>query len=179
MPPPLRPTTARSAARGSLFSSRPKAIAAFIGLAALAGLGSYTYFQAQSADTNLQALPMPTLAPGESPWARVGETMAMTTYWDRSSASREGYIVRVWEIQDMRAPDPDGVTSRQYRAEYDCKHRMHRITMRTACGARGPGTACSRRAWRSTAASCRRCPRGRKRKRRPGGRLSGRSDLPS
>ncbi len=127
MPPPLRPTPTRGSSRSGRFASRPKTIAAFVALAAVAAFASYNYFKATWADDGVQDLPMPTLAPGESPWARVGETLAMTTYWDRSSASREGFIVRVWEIQDMRAPDPEGVVSRRYRAEYDCKHRMHRI----------------------------------------------------
>lgn len=125
MPLPPRPTL-RPLPRGS-FSSRLKTLALLIGLAASAGFVSYTFFTAGTGGAAVEPLATPALAPGESPWARLGETLAMTTYWDRSTAQREGYTLRVWEIQDMKAADPEGVMSRQYRAEYDCKHAMHRI----------------------------------------------------
>ncbi len=107
--------------------ARLKTIAALVALAAAAGVVSYAYFSAHSSTAGAQSVNMPALAPGESPWARVGETSAMVTLWDRSSVIREDYLVKAWEIQDMKAPDPEGVMSRRYRAEYDCKHRMHRI----------------------------------------------------
>ncbi len=125
MPPPSR-TAPRSTRSGPL-SSRPKVIAAALALSVAAGFVSYTVVDATMQEAGVQPLATPTLAPGESPWARLGETLAMTTLWDRSSVTREGFVIRVWEIQDMKAPDPEGVMSRRYRAEYDCKHRMHRI----------------------------------------------------
>lgn len=60
-------------------------------------------------------------------WVPVGETPALSVLWDRSSRVKDDYVWRVWEIQDLKAPDPEGVRSRQYVNEYDCKHRMHRI----------------------------------------------------
>ena len=30
-------------------------------------------------------------------------------------------------MQDLKQPDGDGVMSRRYQNEYDCKHKMHRI----------------------------------------------------
>ncbi len=60
-------------------------------------------------------------------WAKVGESELATLYMDRSSIQREEYVVRVWEIQDLKATDADGVRSRRYLNEYDCKHQMYRI----------------------------------------------------
>ena len=60
-------------------------------------------------------------------WAKVGENEGATLYMDRSSIQREENVVRVWEIQDLKAPDADGVLSRRYLNEYDCKYQMYRI----------------------------------------------------
>ncbi len=60
-------------------------------------------------------------------WARVAEGEGVTLYMDRSSIQREENVFRVWEIQDLKAPDADGVRSRRYLNEYDCKHQMYRI----------------------------------------------------
>jgi hypothetical protein len=60
-------------------------------------------------------------------WTKVGESEGVTLYMDRSSIQRGEYTFRVWEIQELKAPDPDGVLSRRYMSEYDCKHQMHRI----------------------------------------------------
>ena len=60
-------------------------------------------------------------------WVRVGETETMTLYMDRSSMQREEDVQRVWEIQDLKVPDADGVRSRRYLNEYNCKYQMHRI----------------------------------------------------
>jgi hypothetical protein len=66
-------------------------------------------------------------APAHADWVSVGQTPGLSLWWDRSSRVQDDYVWRVWEIQDMAAPDPEGVRSRQYVNEYDCKHRMHRI----------------------------------------------------
>ncbi len=60
-------------------------------------------------------------------WTRFGEAAPATLYVDASSLEREGNIVRIVELQDLKAADPDGVRSRSYLNEYDCRHRMHRI----------------------------------------------------
>ena len=60
-------------------------------------------------------------------WAKVAEGEGVTLYMDRSSIQREETVVRVWEIQDLKAPDTDGVRSRRYLNEYDCKYQMYRI----------------------------------------------------
>ncbi len=60
-------------------------------------------------------------------WVKVGESETATLYMDRSTIQREENVVRVWEIQDLKAPDADGVRSRRYLNEYDCKYQMYRI----------------------------------------------------
>lgn len=61
-------------------------------------------------------------------WVKLGETEAVALYLDRGAIERDGTIRRVWEMQDLKAPDPDGVLSRRYQNEYDCKQKMYRIT---------------------------------------------------
>ncbi len=73
----------------------------------------------------LTALLMPALAWAN--WTKVGESELATLYMDRSTIQREENVVRVWELQDLRAPDADGVRSRRYQNEYDCKYQMYRI----------------------------------------------------
>lgn len=68
----------------------------------------------------------------EAPWEKLGETPVLTLYMDRSSLQREGAIRRVFEMQDLRVPDPDGVLSRRYVNEYDCDNQMHRIGRMTS-----------------------------------------------
>lgn len=109
------------------FSSRPKTIAGLLALAVAAGFVSYGYFSTRTPQAKPVADETTAAADGASPWVPLGETLAMRVYWDRSSMLREDSVVRVWEIQDLQAPDPDSVRSRRYRSEYDCKHRMHRI----------------------------------------------------
>ena len=60
-------------------------------------------------------------------WSKLVETQTMTFYVNRNAIEREGDIRRVWEMQDLKAADPEGVMSRRYLNEYDCKEKMHRI----------------------------------------------------
>ena len=60
-------------------------------------------------------------------WTRIGETPEVTLYVDRSSIEREDTVRRVWEMQDLKTPDPEGVRSRRYLNEYDCNYKMHRL----------------------------------------------------
>ena len=114
--------------RDSAFTPRLRKLAVLVAVATGAGYLSFLYFEAQApAPQPLPALEV-AIAPGESPWVVLGETPAMTLYWDRSSRVRDDDVMKVWEIQEMQAPDPDGVRSRRYRNEYDCKYSMHRIT---------------------------------------------------
>ena len=65
-------------------------------------------------------------------WAKVGESELATLYMDRSSIQREENVVRVWEIQDLKVADGDGVRSRRYLNEYDCTYKMHRLGQMTS-----------------------------------------------
>lgn len=60
-------------------------------------------------------------------WTRIGETQEVTLYVNRNAIEKDDYIRRIWEMQDLKQPDGDGVMSRRYQNEYDCKHKMHRI----------------------------------------------------
>jgi hypothetical protein len=60
-------------------------------------------------------------------WQRVGATAGATVYFQAGSLRRDGQIRRISELQDLKAPDPDGVMSRRYEAEYECRHDMVRI----------------------------------------------------
>ncbi len=65
-------------------------------------------------------------------WTKLVETQTMTFYVNRNAIEREGDIRRIWEMQDLKAADPEGVVSRRYQNEYDCKEKMHRIGRMTS-----------------------------------------------
>jgi len=60
-------------------------------------------------------------------WTRLVETQTMTFYVNRNAIEKEVDIRRIWEMQDLKAADPEGVLSRRYLNEYDCKEKVHRI----------------------------------------------------
>lgn len=60
-------------------------------------------------------------------WTRLVETQTMTFYVNKNAIEKEGDIRRIWEMQDLKAADPEGVLSRRYLNEYDCREKMHRI----------------------------------------------------
>lgn len=65
-------------------------------------------------------------------WTRLGENEHLGLYVNRNSIERDGNVRRVWEMQDLKQPDPDGVLSRRYMNEYDCVHKMYRISQMTS-----------------------------------------------
>ena len=65
-------------------------------------------------------------------WTRMGETPEVTLYVDRQSIEKEDNIRRVWELQDLKVADADGVMSRRYLNEYDCQYKMHRLSKVTS-----------------------------------------------
>ena len=65
-------------------------------------------------------------------WTRLVETQTMTFYVNRNAIEKDGDIRRIWEMQDLKAADPEGVMSRRYLNEYDCKEKMHRIGQMTS-----------------------------------------------
>jgi hypothetical protein len=62
----------------------------------------------------------------------MGETPEVTLYVDRQSIEKEDNIRRVWELQDLKVADADGVMSRRYLNEYDCQYKMHRLSKVTS-----------------------------------------------
>ena len=65
-------------------------------------------------------------------WTRIGETPEVTLYVNRNSIEKEDNVRRVWEMQDLKTPDAEGVRSRRYLNEYDCNYKMHRIGQMTS-----------------------------------------------
>lgn len=65
-------------------------------------------------------------------WTRLGQNEQLALYVNRNSIERDGNIRRVWEMQDLKQPDPDGVQSRRYMNEYDCVNKMYRISQMTS-----------------------------------------------
>ena len=60
-------------------------------------------------------------------WTRIGETADVTLYVNRNSIEKEETVRRVWEMQDLKVADAEGVLSRRYLNEYDCFYKMHRM----------------------------------------------------
>ena len=75
------------------------------------------------------ACPNPAWAMG---WTKMVETQTMTFYVNRNAIEKDGDVRRIWEMQDLKAPDQQGVLSRRYQNEYDCKEKMHRIGRMTS-----------------------------------------------
>ncbi len=65
-------------------------------------------------------------------WTRIGETPEVTLYVNRNSIEKEDTVRRVWEMQDLKSPDVEGVRSRRYLNEYDCNYKMHRMGQMTS-----------------------------------------------
>ena len=63
---------------------------------------------------------------------RIGETPEVTLYVNRNSIEKEDTVRRVWEMQDLKTPDVEGVRSRRYLNEYDCNYKMHRMGQMTS-----------------------------------------------
>ncbi len=64
--------------------------------------------------------------PGDR-WRLVAQSASMRLYYEPATLVREGDVRRVRELQDLDVPDPDGVRSRVYLNEYDCRNQMHRL----------------------------------------------------
>jgi len=65
-------------------------------------------------------------------WTRIGESEEVTLYVNRHTIEKEDSIRRVWEMQDLKKPDAQGVQSRRYLNEYDCNYKMHRLGQMTS-----------------------------------------------
>jgi hypothetical protein len=69
---------------------------------------------------------------GAMAWTRIGETPEVTLFVNRNSIEKADRIRKVWEMQDLKTADPDGVRSRRYLNEYDCEYKMHRVGQMTS-----------------------------------------------
>ena len=65
-------------------------------------------------------------------WTRIGETPEVTLYVNRNSIEKVDTVRRVWEMQDLKTPDAEGVRSRRYLNEYDCNYKVHRMGQMTS-----------------------------------------------
>jgi len=92
--------------------------AVWIILACALAAGSATRVAAQP------AVPAPS---ADDRWRLVGQSASMRLYYEPASISRQDDIRRVREVQDLDVADPDGVRSRVYLNEYDCRNQMHRL----------------------------------------------------
>ena len=81
----------------------------------------------------LALLALSALGPqGAMAWTRIGETPDVTLFVNRNSIEKADRIRKVWEMQDLKTADPDGVRSRRYLNEYDCEYKMHRVGQMTS-----------------------------------------------
>jgi hypothetical protein len=63
-------------------------------------------------------------------WVKVGsivEPLGATNYIDPVTIRKDGNLRKVWEMQDLKQRDKDGVMSRRARTEFDCKNERYRI----------------------------------------------------
>jgi hypothetical protein len=65
-------------------------------------------------------------------WTRIGETPEVALFVNRNSIEKADRIRKVWEMQDLKTADADGVRSRRYLNEYDCEYKMHRVGQMTS-----------------------------------------------
>lgn len=80
----------------------------------------------------LPALLMVTLAPAEAAWQLQRATPAAEYFVDDASVQALSGLRRVWELQELRAPDARGVRSLRSFVEYDCRGARQRVLERTA-----------------------------------------------
>lgn len=66
-------------------------------------------------------------APAWAGWLRVGETDKATHYLDSVTIRKHGNLRSVWEVQDLKQRDKQGVMSRRSLFEYDCNKERSRL----------------------------------------------------
>jgi hypothetical protein len=60
-------------------------------------------------------------------WVKIGETENAYHYVDPATIRKDGNLVRVWELNDLKQRHKDGELSRRYRSEYDCKQELYKM----------------------------------------------------
>ena len=64
-------------------------------------------------------------------WVLYGETNTATLYFDPATIRKDGNMRRVWQLHDLKTLNEEGVMSRRFRSEYDCKNESWRIISRS------------------------------------------------
>ena len=59
-------------------------------------------------------------------WEEVAASDSIDYYFDPASIRKDGNLVRVWEIQNLKQRAKNGELSRRVRVEYDCKQERFR-----------------------------------------------------
>ena len=60
-------------------------------------------------------------------WVLVAEGNTANLYIDPSTIRKDGNLVKVWKISDLKQRHKDGELSRRVRAEYDCKQERFKL----------------------------------------------------
>lgn len=60
-------------------------------------------------------------------WVKVTETNALHGYIDPTTIRKNGNYRKVWEIQNQKVRDENGIKSRRFRAEYNCGNERMRL----------------------------------------------------
>ena len=67
-------------------------------------------------------------AMAQSKWQKLAQSETVTLYVNPRFMVKDGQYRRTLEMQDLKAPDADGVRSRSYLNEYDCESLFFRIS---------------------------------------------------
>ena len=74
-------------------------------------------------------------------WVGVSTTKNYDKYIDPATIRKDGNLVRVWEINDLKTRSTGGELSRRMRYEYDCKQeRIKTLSFSFHSEAMGSGT---------------------------------------
>lgn len=74
-------------------------------------------------------------------WVEINSTDDAIFYIDPATIRKDGNIVRVWEIQNLKQQSKKGELSRRARMEYDCTQERNRfLSISTHSGPMAGGT---------------------------------------
>jgi len=59
-------------------------------------------------------------------WVQVGQVDSSDFYIDPETIRKDGNLVKVWQMSDLKKQTKEGVLSRRGRFEYDCKQERFR-----------------------------------------------------
>ena len=74
-------------------------------------------------------------------WVLISGDDTVDHYIDPATIRKDGNLVRVWEINDLKQRHKDGELSRRFRSEYDCKQeRSKTLSISEHSGPMASGT---------------------------------------